>query len=595
MKKNNLILFIIPVLLFSACNNLWQVAVNGWTTVSIDLPPSVMQTSILLNVVDPNTEKSDLVTQTATEVTVSLYKAKTNTLIENKTISITNTTSNSVTFKNLDILGDEIFAQIEYKKFASEDIFVPQVGRSNDIKIKKGSNTLAIKNIESVLLVKAGITENENENGSKTAPFSSVHKAIERVLILSEKGINSATIELLGTDNIAGIDNYSAIIPTGVTITLKGDGTVTAKNSTNSNPLYNVEGTLNLDGVILQGSSSMDSVISVASGATLTMKKGSIMGENTGIANMGNFTMTGGIITNNTIGVSNDANGTFIMAGGDISNNSQTGVNNIDGTFTMGGGNISRNGLGVDNKASFSISNGKISNNNYGGGVKSTKTMVMTGGSIEYNNYQGVLLETGTFTMHNGSIQGNQGEVGGVYVKAETVFTMNNGRIIYNTGSPSQYSAGGVYLAGTLIMNGGCIQHNTGGLDMDQTSFGGGINVIDGSTLKLSGNVKISNNKLKDYASETPKVVTTDNNICLSNTATSIIIPSPLTDGAEIWVTPRNQLGSKIAIPVTGPVYPYLGDNEKKRFRNDITKANEGFYIGRGELNYKEPSSDPEP
>ncbi len=204
-----------------------------------------------------------------------------------------------------------------------------------------------------------------------------------------------------------------------------------------------------------------------------------------GVYNAGNFTMTGGSISNNTTGgsgggVYNSSTATFTMSGGSISNNTANyggGVYNYNyssgATFTMTGGSISdntasSNGGGVYNSgsgATFTMTGGSISDNaaNYGGGVYNTVTFTMSGGSIS-NNTAGSTYGGGgvynsgsdaTFTMDGGSISNNTANYGGgVYNYSSATFTMTGGSITMNkvTSSYGYGDGGGVYKYNNTLM-----------------------------------------------------------------------------------------------------------------------------------------------
>jgi hypothetical protein len=89
-----------------------------------------------------------------------------------------------------------------------------------------------------------------------------------------------------------------------------------------------------------------------------------------------------------------------------------------------------------------------------------------------------VYVNSGTFTLSYGQIYGNTASTsgGGVYVASSRTFTLSgSGTISNNTASSG--SGGGVYVAGTLMMNGGEIRGNS-------ASSGSGGGVYVSGTLK---------------------------------------------------------------------------------------------------------------
>ena len=167
-------------------------------------------------------------------------------------------------------------------------------------------------------------------------------------------------------------------------------------------------------------------------------------------------------------------------------------MNNKDLTFTLcdckGGGMIthaedSGNGSGVDVAYSNNVNNTDVAK------------FIMYNGCITQNKGSGVYLNANTaFTMYGGKITQNGyndtsifgGYGGGVYVASEASFTMYGGNI---TGNYANKNGGGVYVNAdkTFVMYGGSITGN------HTAGSGGGVNVNAG-TMIVGGNVNISGN-----------------------------------------------------------------------------------------------------
>ncbi len=209
-----------------------------------------------------------------------------------------------------------------------------------------------------------------------------------------------------------------------------------------------------------------------------------IYGGGVFIGSNGTFTMIGGTIANNTAtyggGVYASSNANFEMKGGTVSNNNAIGSGSTGGgvcfygdTFTMTGGIISNNTSGLD-----------------AGGVRIyAGKFIMNGGEISNNtaarNGGGVFSHRGSFTIINGTITNNTSISygGGVYIYGAT-FTMNGGTISKNVSLSESDEldidsedvigyGGGVAVRGdssaesVFIMNGGKICDNTARLDDD--------------------------------------------------------------------------------------------------------------------------------
>lgn len=167
-------------------------------------------------------------------------------------------------------------------------------------------------------------------------------------------------------------------------------------------------------------------------------------------------------------------------------------MNSKDLTFTLcdckGGGMIthaedSGNGSGVDVAYSNNDKNTDVAK------------FIMYNGCITQNKGSGVYLNANTaFTMYGGNITQNGyndtsifgGYGGGVCVASEASFTMYGGNI---TGNYANKNGGGVYVNAdkTFVMYGGSITGN------HTAGSGGGVNVNAG-TMIVGGNVNISGN-----------------------------------------------------------------------------------------------------
>ena len=274
--------------------------------------------------------------------------------------------------------------------------------------------------------------------------------------------ISSASSDrtIIVADNIS--ISYTLAIDTGKNITLRADGT---------------DRTLSRDGFtgnLFRVNSGGKLTITGSGNSNLTLNGTGQDSDSLVYVNGGTFTMSGGILTNNTAssnggGVYVDNSGTFTMSGGEISNNmakdnSGGGVYVNDGTFTMSGGTISdneaRDGGGVygTGGSTFTMERGTISDNEayHGGGVYLNGGMfTMSGGTISDNkaeyNGGGVYLNGGTFTMSGGTISDNTASNGGgVYVSYDGEFEMSSGTISDNTAS----EGGGVYVIGIFELSG---------------------------------------------------------------------------------------------------------------------------------------------
>jgi hypothetical protein len=271
----------------------------------------------------------------------------------------------------------------------------------------------------------------------------------------------------------------------------------------------------------------------------------------------GNFTMSGGEISGNTVFIDLGNESPASQYAPDAHSYAYGGGVHVGtGAFTMNGGKISGNTASAD---AYSA-NAKSNSHAYGGGVYvSTGTFVMNGGEISGNKASADLFSDycyaygggvsvgqmgyysncppGIFTMNGGKISGNTASAesrinsyaygGGVYVGTEDSsgeFTMNGGEISGNTVTVSTVFSGatqtlyayggGVYAGGIFTMSGGKISDN----NMDSTpsagevsyshTYGGGVYVgsedipviFTMTSGEISGNNMIASSSNPSYA-----------------------------------------------------------------------------------------------
>jgi len=192
----------------------------------------------------------------------------------------------------------------------------------------------------------------------------------------------SYTITVTGDFSLPGGGGLGALptfSPTGLTVTINGNKTISLSSAG-----YLIRVATNqsiiLQDVNLKGMNNTRGLVETY--GQLTMQgSASIYGNSAGVAvyDGGSFTMKGGTISGNDLGVGIPG-GTFFMTGGQISGNTHGGVHVYDGpgsTFTMSGGSISGNtnydggGVYVETYGDFTMNGGSISGNiaDRGGGV----------------------------------------------------------------------------------------------------------------------------------------------------------------------------------------------------------------------------------
>ena len=240
----------------------------------------------------------------------------------------------------------------------------------------------------------------------------------------------------------------------------------------------------------------------VASGGTLVMNKGTIVGcsatKGGGVFSRGSFTMNG---NSAIIGCTATVDGggvcaincAFIMEGYSKVSECVAG-NGAGGVYTWAAPNETASFTMKDNSiiSNCKASAGYASNIRSGGGVcVENSTFNMDGGEITNNtttNGGGVNVFSGTFNMDDGKIDNNTASShgGGIYLAENAIVNITNGSIENNH---SNASGGAVQVDGNFKMSGGTIKCNEADID------GGGLSVNGGKGQAiLTGTSKILNN-----------------------------------------------------------------------------------------------------
>lgn len=170
------------------------------------------------------------------------------------------------------------------------------------------------------------------------------------------------------------------------------------------------------------------------------------------------FTMYGGEISGNWIGVTAKDSGGFELYGGSITGNTKNGVWQMRCRFDMYDGSITKNG--------------STDNGNGGSGVYVTET---------------------TFAMHGGTISGNtSGRRGGGVCVNRGTFEMSGGEITQNTSTGDGY--GGVYVMDAFTVSGDAkVTGNTGkNVYLGNDVRGQQIRIIVSGELSDSAHISVS-------------------------------------------------------------------------------------------------------
>lgn len=267
------------------------------------------------------------------------------------------------------------------------------------------------------------------------------------------------------------------------TFEMSGNANITNNSATYGGGIFDYNGTLTVSGgSVTKNEASSEGggvyVRAYSSKSTFNMNAGTIS-ENKALNNGGGVY----VFTNST-----SDTGEFNMSGGTITGNS---VTNTSSANCFGGG------IYADKYSKLNISgDSEITNNTApcGGGICSTGTFTMENGTVSGNTATtsgGGIYNYGTFTMSGGSINSNHagknggGVVNHIHSGSNGVFNMENGTISGNT---ADSYGGGVYnLYGNFTMSDGSISNNIA------TELGGGICNGQGTVTILKGSITGNN------------------------------------------------------------------------------------------------------
>ena len=354
----------------------------------------------------------------------------------------------------------------------------PQAQQTVQVPTQPGNQTYG----QSAVIVVEGASLAEKLHWLET---NAVNNTEYRIEVNSNESLSAPTLSYTRRRNI--------------TLRLISSGGEKILSLTGNGSIFTVESdvTLILDnGVTLQGRNNNNaSLVRINNRGTLILNEGAKIAGNTA-SNAG-----GGVFVNE--------NGNFTMSGGEISDNITGGISggggvyvNRSGNFTMTGGNIYGN---------------RTTSNYKGGGV-----------SVD-----------GNFTMSGGEITGNTGSEwgldgcagGGVVVGQGATFRMNGGEIYGNIATA--YNGGGVAVReGTFIMTDGIISGNSA-----SNGVGGGVYMIQGTFTKTGGTIYGSSGDNNDNRARNGYAVNMDSpdRIRNSTAGPTVRLDSSRTGAAGGW------------------------------------------------------------
>ena len=476
--------------------------------------------------------------------------------------------------------GEDIYTNdeslISIKNYPNPELYLKIASYQNDSCFKiKGASGRRIMNIqedanvtiENITLTGGG---NINDNGGGVyVAYNAIFTMGNGATISNCTGYNgggvyvqSGTFTMNGgaiSDCIA--EQGGGVYVSGGTFTMENNSLISKNTSGNGGGVYVIGGTFTMTGgTISENKADCGGGIYVADteGAQgtvvcvgqLTIEGGEISGNSAKYGggvyiDSGDFTITGGKISENTSSIDGEGGGVYVKDGtftikNDALISKNTSCGNGGGVFAEGG-NITIN--------DGSISENIFSNDRSGGGgiyLTGTAKLTMTDGKISGNHPKG---ETSSDTFG-----------GGVYISGESsIFTMTGGEISGN----SAYYGGGVAIIGKFSMSGGTIGGETEDLACTAEK-GGGVYVAyyngteSATTFEMSGGAVISSNNDVYLAKEasikvtgnltgtTPVATITPNEY---STTWQVITVPVSADGTTSSVTLSEQVGKFAVTP----------------------------------------------
>ncbi len=294
-------------------------------------------------------------------------------------------------------------------------------------------------------------------------------------------------IEITGSFSIAS----AKTIGTGKYVKLiSSDGsTFTLTRGTTTNNVFDVQGSLALENIIIDGGGmgTAKNTVRVSSGASFTVETGSVLQNalctstsGSAVYNQGTFNLNGGDIINC------DCQSTYAVTGGTVYNS---------GIFTMTAGSITGNDARPDSINGQSVSGGVVYNTG-------SATFTMSGGVIG-----------GDGTDANNSLSYDLGDIQGGAVYNAGTFSMNGTALIKGNklSRTSSYmigsiSGGAVYNSGTFTMTGSAEITGTNASNLSSAKvYGLGVHNTGASArFTMQDYAKIRNNTLTSTSGNSP-------------------------------------------------------------------------------------------
>ena len=381
----------------AACSNITFTSVGAASTLSVNSSITLTVSSAVTLYKLPNADASCIITGSGTLSCASLSAGSGTNNPTNNNTTRTHTITSRITALN-------ITGNLSVNSY-----------HSNNNRVRNG-----VFNLESGIVTVGGSITTANENGNNTSLFSMASGVQTGTLILSGAtpftiaGSGTSTITLNGTSalvnyNRAGAQTAYATLYTNLTLSGSGAKTITG---TTINAILSIEGTSTAGGT------------TPAFGAAATIQYKGSAAQTTGIEFPATFNGTGGIIINNSAGVSLGASKTL---GGLLT---LTG-----GTFAVGANTLTMNGpaiAGTATNLTTTSSSGLVFGGSAAGiNIPSSITSLR---NLTINNASGVSMTSNIALASNGILTLTSGILqAGVYTL--NISNNSSAAIVFTAGS----------------------------------------------------------------------------------------------------------------------------------------------------------------
>jgi hypothetical protein len=288
--------------------------------------------------------------------------------------------------------------------------------------------------------------------------------------------------------------------------------TAGAGTTTISTPCANTGSVQANGGTLVLTLADSSGSFTVADGATLKVNGSATLSASSSIIGAGNFTVTGGALTNNgtlNVGGTNTfTGGTVVFAGGGLLAHNALVVN---------GGTVVLNGTGTVTPAFLSVSDGKLQGSQavtvsgpfaWSGGTlgsAGSATVITANGGLTMNglakSLYGTLINNGSGVWSAGQI-GCYGSALFSNAPAATLDFTSDGNAIYlatggngwfaNAGALRKTAGSGTTTVSLPCANTASVQANSGTLALTLTDSTGSISVAPGATFSVNGSATLS-------------------------------------------------------------------------------------------------------